>query len=297
MQVLIGCDGVNSLVAKWLGLEKPSFTGRWAIRGFANCPGGHNFEPKLQQFFGNGTRAGFRPCDENIMVWFFTFYPSDARKLQILLSHQDRLARSIFVLPKTIFFFYDYSCVCVDKGIEKEADQGKLKQFVLDHLGKVPEEIRGIVEQTTVSGIICTPVKYRRPFDVLWKDKISKDNVCIAGDALHPMTPDIAQGACAALEDGVILARYLSEVFSSQKIDEELNDEKQYNEIKKCLIKYADERKWRSFTLMATSFTVGMIQQSSGFLADLLRDNGVSYYMSALLLKRGDFDCGRLLPY
>nr|CAD1835738.1 unnamed protein product [Ananas comosus var. bracteatus] len=31
-KVLIGCDGVNSIVAKWLGLKKPSFSGRSATR-------------------------------------------------------------------------------------------------------------------------------------------------------------------------------------------------------------------------------------------------------------------------
>ncbi|XP_021775247.1 uncharacterized protein LOC110739100 [Chenopodium quinoa] len=34
-KVLIGCDGVNSVVAKWLGFKPPSLTGRSAIRGCA----------------------------------------------------------------------------------------------------------------------------------------------------------------------------------------------------------------------------------------------------------------------
>ncbi|KAM5562581.1 hypothetical protein ABKV19_017674 [Rosa sericea] len=34
-KVLVGCDGVNSLVAKWLGFKPPVFTGRSAIRGSA----------------------------------------------------------------------------------------------------------------------------------------------------------------------------------------------------------------------------------------------------------------------
>ena len=31
-KVLIGCDGINSVVAKWLGLAKPSDSGRLATR-------------------------------------------------------------------------------------------------------------------------------------------------------------------------------------------------------------------------------------------------------------------------
>ncbi|RDX94588.1 Monooxygenase 3, partial [Mucuna pruriens] len=40
-KVLIGCDGVNSVVAKWLGFKKASFTGRYAIRGVAEVDGSH----------------------------------------------------------------------------------------------------------------------------------------------------------------------------------------------------------------------------------------------------------------
>ncbi|VAH87599.1 unnamed protein product [Triticum turgidum subsp. durum] len=37
-KVLIGCDGINSVVAKWLGLAKPSDSGRRATRGHAKYP-------------------------------------------------------------------------------------------------------------------------------------------------------------------------------------------------------------------------------------------------------------------
>lgn len=37
-KVLIGCDGINSVVARWLGLAKPSHSGRSATRGLARYP-------------------------------------------------------------------------------------------------------------------------------------------------------------------------------------------------------------------------------------------------------------------
>ncbi|XVE93891.1 hypothetical protein REPUB_Repub01dG0233200 [Reevesia pubescens] len=55
-KVLIGCDGVNSLVAKWLGFEKPVFTGSSAIRAYADFKICHGFGPKARQFIGNGLR-------------------------------------------------------------------------------------------------------------------------------------------------------------------------------------------------------------------------------------------------
>jgi len=72
------------------------------------------------------------------------------------------------------------------KGVDESA--AKMKQFVLDKLrgSKVPQE-------------------------ALVTASISKGNVCVAGDALHPMTPDLGQGGCSALEDGIVLARCLGE--------------------------------------------------------------------------------------
>ncbi|GAB4838561.1 hypothetical protein Ancab_028107 [Ancistrocladus abbreviatus] len=69
-KVLIGCDGVNSQVAKWLGFKKASFDTRCAIRGYAVFEEGHGFE-QFQQILGNGFRCGFVPCDDTSIYWFF----------------------------------------------------------------------------------------------------------------------------------------------------------------------------------------------------------------------------------
>ncbi|KAL6346638.1 hypothetical protein AAG906_000256 [Vitis piasezkii] len=80
-----------------------------------------------------------------------------------------------------------------DKNKEMEGDPAKVKQFVLDNLGKVPDELREIVESTVLETIISARLRYRKPWELQW-GSISKDNVCVVGDALHPMTPDLAQG-------------------------------------------------------------------------------------------------------
>lgn len=36
-------------------------------------------------------------------------------------------------------------------------------------------------------------------------------SITLAGDALHPMTPNLGQGGCTALEDGLVLARCLQQ--------------------------------------------------------------------------------------
>ncbi|XP_038971821.1 monooxygenase 2-like [Phoenix dactylifera] len=120
-QVLIGCDGVNSVVAKWLGLKKPSLSGRSASRGFAEFPNGHGFKPLISEYFGGGSDEAWNNAAREAFAGF---------------SHG---------LP---------------------------------------------------------------PLKLLWGN-IRKGNACVARDALHPMIPDLGQGSCATLEDGVVLFRCL----------------------------------------------------------------------------------------
>ncbi|KAF6159025.1 hypothetical protein GIB67_022180 [Kingdonia uniflora] len=258
-KVLIGCDGVNSVVAKWLGLKKPLFTGRSAIRGTAHYKDDHSFGPTFLQFFGDGFRSGFMPCNRKIMYWFFTYNT-----------------------PSSI----------EDKDFED--DPIKLKQFVLSNLGKVPKEIVGIVEQTDLESMTSNPLRFRSPLNVLWGNTY-KENVCVAGDALHPMTPDIGQGACSALEDGIILARCLAEALCRIPSDsEDVGIEEESRRIKKGLEKFGKERRWRSFELISTAYMVGKIQQSSGKVINYLRDELLSAFLARILLKRAEFDCGDL---
>lgn len=64
------------MVAKYLGLGRPSVDGRASIRGYVECKDGHGFEPIFLQFFGNGIRYGLTPCDDLGVYWYFTYIPS-----------------------------------------------------------------------------------------------------------------------------------------------------------------------------------------------------------------------------
>ncbi|OVA00554.1 Monooxygenase [Macleaya cordata] len=258
-KVLIGCDGVNSLVAKWLGLQEPTFTGRSTIRGHAvfQEDEGHRLGSTFVQLFGDGFRSGFLPCDQKTMYWFFTYTPPT-------LPHE-----------------------------KIEDDPTKIKQFVAKKLGKAPKEVMDVVEKTAPESIISSPLRFRWPLNVLLGN-ISKGNVCVAGDAFHPMTPDIGQGGCAALEDGVVLARCLSEALLSRKTISAPDKKEEQTRIKKGLDKFVKERRWRSFELITTSYIVGLIQHSSGKVLNTIRDKFLSPYLAGMLLKRAEFDCGKL---
>ncbi|XP_050263362.1 monooxygenase 2-like isoform X4 [Quercus robur] len=259
-KVLIGCDGVNSVVAKWLGFKAPTFTGRAAIRGCVNFKSNHGFEPKFFQFFGKAFRFGFLPYDDNGVYWF------------LLTSSEDK---------------------------EREDNPIKMKQFVLSKLGNeyVPDEIKAVVENTELDSIISSPLRYRHPWELLWGN-INKDNVCVAGDALHPMTPEIAQGGCATLEDGVVLARCLAGALLKEQSEETKGkgdrEREEYKRIEMGLKKYAKERRWRSIELISTAYFVGFVQQGNGQVTSFLRENILPAFLAGLPLKRADFDCGKL---
>ncbi|KAH7518390.1 hypothetical protein FEM48_Zijuj09G0166600 [Ziziphus jujuba var. spinosa] len=231
-KVLIGCDGVNSVVAKWLGFKKPAFTGRSGFRGCANFNTKHDFEPMLMQFFGH------------------------------------------------------------EKELEDKPEL--TRQYVMSKLGNIPEQVRAVIENTELDAFLSSPLRYRHPWELLWGN-ISKGNVCVAGDALHPMTPDLGQGGYSALEDGVVLARCLGEALSEIKQKSGIEAKEEYKDIEMGLKKYANERRWRSFDLIAIAYVVGFIQEGNGIIISFFRDKFFAPVLAGLQLKRADFDCGKIL--
>ncbi|CAJ2630883.1 unnamed protein product [Trifolium pratense] len=254
-KVLIGCDGVNSMVAKWLGFKEATYTGRYGIRGFAEFENNHNFEPVHMRFFGNGFRALVVPCDENTVSWYFTWTSTIQDKELI------------------------------------EKNPAELKEYVLNKLEKMPSDVRYFIEKTELHAIQLAPFRYRHPWELIMGN-ISKGNVCVAGDAFHPMTPDIGQGGCCALEDGVVLARCLAEAFSKNSKKEE--EKEQYIRIEEGLKKYANERRWRCIDLITTSYIVGFIQQGNSKLVTFIRDKILGPLIVGQLFKKSNFNCGKL---
>jgi 2-polyprenyl-6-methoxyphenol hydroxylase-like FAD-dependent oxidoreductase len=66
------------------------------------------------------------------------------------------------------------------------------------------QPIEALLEATPRSAILRNDI-YDRPVLRQW----GRGRVTLLGDAAHPMTPNLGQGACQALEDAVVLARCL----------------------------------------------------------------------------------------
>lgn len=178
---------------------------------------------------------------------------------------------------------------------ELEENPAKLKQYVLEKLENMPSDVRDFIEKTEVDSFLSSPLRYRHPWDLMLGN-ISKGNACVGGDAFHPMTPDLGQGGCCALEDGIVLARCLAEAFSEEpgRGAKEKDAGVHYKKIEESLKKYAKERRWRSIDVTATAYMVGSIQQAESKLVTFLRENILATFLVRQYFNKSSYDCGKI---
>lgn len=113
---------------------------------------------------------------------------------------------------------------------------------ITDNLAKgFPSEFLTVAKRTDLSTLAWAPLRFRVPWNVAL-GRVQDGNVTVSGDAMHPMTPDIGQGGCSALEDAVVLAQCLSQSHTSAAND------KQW--VEKGLKRYSFQLFFYSHTLM-----------------------------------------------
>jgi 2-polyprenyl-6-methoxyphenol hydroxylase-like FAD-dependent oxidoreductase len=113
------------------------------------------------------------------------------------------------------------------------------------------EPIEAAVASTSEDVIVGTGIYWRKPSPT-W----GRGRVTLLGDAIHPMTPDLSQGAAQALEDAVVLAASLRDA------DDPVAG----------LRAYETARRKRTARIVKRSRAAGRLAQSSGALAAGLRD-------------------------
>ncbi|XP_062223055.1 monooxygenase 1-like [Phragmites australis] len=170
-KVLIGCDGTNSVAAKYLGLSVPKPIPRTVLRGFTRYPHGHPFGTEFLRLRGENFFLGRLPVTDDLVHFFVT-------------------------------------CPNPSTGITK--DVGAMKDFVLEKLQECPAEITEMVRASDPESLnVVAKLWYRPPWQVMF-GTFQKGAVTVAGDAMHAMGPFIGQGGSAGLEDAVVLARSLA---------------------------------------------------------------------------------------
>lgn len=162
--------------------------------------------------------------------------------------------------------------------IQREVQENYVKDF--------PEIYKEMIRHCDFSTLTWAPLMFRYPWDILFGN-LRKGNVTVAGDAMHPMTPDLGQGGCAALEDAVVLGRHIGNSLIKNgrlipgKIGQDLDG-------------YVQERKWRVSWLVTGSYFSGWIQQGgSNRWMKFLRYIFYKYLFTRIACAV-DYDCGKL---
>jgi 2-polyprenyl-6-methoxyphenol hydroxylase-like FAD-dependent oxidoreductase len=131
---------------------------------------------------------------------------------------------------------------------ENEDAAGR-KAELLRHFGRWHEPIPALIRATEGAEILRNDVYDREPLKS-W----GVGRVTLLGDAAHPMTPNLGQGACQAIEDAVVLAGCVREASDA------------------ALRLYEKRRKGRTATIVRRSRLVGRIGQLENPLLCGLRD-------------------------
>ena len=83
----------------------------------------------------------------------------------------------------------------------RDDEPGALRDELLRVFGDWHAPIGDLIAATPEEAIVRTDILHRRPVR-----RWGEGRVTLLGDAAHPMTPNLGQGACLAIEDAVVLA-------------------------------------------------------------------------------------------
>ena len=164
----------------------------------------------------------------------------------------------------------------------KITDSSVLKKQAKELVRNWPSELLDIVDSTPDDTVIRTPLVDRWLWPAL-SPPASAGRVVLVGDAWHPMTPNLGQGACCALEDAVVLAKKLAGAIKSED----------QHSVEGAFRSYGAERWPRVFPLTIRAYLVGSILQWENPVVCSVRNNIVMPKLVRLgpLLEHTNFTC------
>ncbi|CAI9114993.1 OLC1v1015823C1 [Oldenlandia corymbosa var. corymbosa] len=234
-KALIGCDGLNSKVADYLGLKPASLFTLGGVRGLTNYPDGHCYPPKffrLRSNQGDASMVGRIPINDKLVYWFVAV----------------KLSRLEGNFPN---------------------DQELIKQETLKMLKDFPADTIEMIKKSDTDSLSFTRLRYRHPWEIL-VGKFYKGSVAVLGDAMHVMGPFLGQGGSAALEDAVVLARNMGQKISFLGKSEGTQPVSSHMQIEEAFDQYVRERRKRIVQLSLQTYLIGVIVGSTSSAAKFI---------------------------
>jgi 2-polyprenyl-6-methoxyphenol hydroxylase-like FAD-dependent oxidoreductase len=142
---------------------------------------------------------------------------------------------------------------------------GRTREGLLERFAGWHEPIERLIERTAEADLLRTDIHDRPPVRS-W----SKGRVVLLGDAAHPMTPNLGQGGCQAIEDAVVLARALAKLPS----------------VGDALQRYEGLRVERANGIVKKSYALGRLGQLENRAAILLRNALLRWTPAAVARKQ-----------
>lgn len=154
----------------------------------------------------------------------------------------------VFPLPNNHAYWY----AAVNMAQEEAEKQKRTIDCVLSHFQGWVEPVSTLLKNTREERLILTNVNYTTHIN-----KLVSENIALLGDSAHPMTPDLGQGACQAIEDANILAECLASATS----------------ISVGFKNYENKRLQRVRSIAKNSFKIGRLRQMGNPIGVTIRNN------------------------
>lgn len=280
---IVGCDGARSPTAVALGKKEPSYVGQVAIRGVAQlnmvqskCPD-IDFNQSIRQIWGAGPRAGMYPLSSSELYWFVCF---DAPATAAVPATPAEIKAEAARVVKG----WGWG---VEAAVEATPENDLSRSRIVDRW-----DIEPLLWNNSSKNNIHS--------NGGWGGELNKNEnntsmpllplATLCGDALHPMTPNLGQGGCTALEDGVILAQTIQKSGAVQ-----LSGTARRQALGTAFLEYEKLRTKRCLPLTVRSNLMGAALQLPFPPVLLCRD----YFVEKLFnpghfLDHATFDCGKL---
>ncbi|KAK1274922.1 hypothetical protein QJS04_geneDACA016764 [Acorus gramineus] len=252
--VLIGCEGVNSIAAKSLGLKAPRLLSICTIRAFTSYPNGHSFTNEFIRIKRGSFTIGFIPINEKVVHWFVG---------RPWIS-EDSIA---------------------------EKDCTLLRDLTIDMMEGFPSHLIDMVQRVDLDSLNLTGIRYRTPWDLAF-GTFRRGTMVVAGDAMHVMAPFIGQGSSTAIEDAIVLVRCLACSFRGS--DGGDWDRMMKVRVERAMDEYLKERKMRLMRVSTQTYLLGLMFEVPSNVVKLVILFTLLAFFGLNSLGHAQYDCGPL---